>query len=275
MFVCFIAVVSFYGFRKSFIQKNMERLHAFSSVNEKRIVAVGTSLLGHATFFDQFMSEFGKEKNFDEFKYLQITKGGGFQEDFIPLMRAITEANPNIVIIESNLVLLDLDKSERLKLAIRHHKKRLRHSGSLFLRAIFGTKQEKTELRREAAIQQTKQDSVHLALRKEFSKSHFEVRDTILPKEIEVFLLRAKELKIRTIIVDIPRFRKLEEVITQLPLYKPNVYSLIQELQTKYGVTYLKFPEELGLEYYEDFSHLNQKGRERYSYWLLSCLSKL
>ncbi len=273
-FVCVVVGVSFYFFQQLFIRGNIEKIRILSTVTEKRIIALGSSLLGHATFLDESMSDFGKANGFYDFNYLRITKGGGLQEDFIPLMRSITEVKPNIVVIESNLVLLDLDKSERLKLVVRQHKKKLRHIGSQLRRYFFGVKQRNSELGLETIDQQTKQDSMRFVHKSEFIKDHFEVRDTILSKEIEDFFVCAKEKKIRVILVDIPRSEKLEEVITRVPSYDQNVPYGIHAVKRKYVVEYLKFPDQLGLEYYMDFSHFNQKGRERYSIWLLSCLSK-
>lgn len=273
-FVCVVVGFSLFLFRQSFVYSNIEKIRIFSTVTEKRIIALGSSLLGHATFPDEFMSDFGKANGFDDFKYLQITRGGGLQEDFIPFMHSITEAKPDIVVIESNLVLLDLDKSERLKLIERRHQKKLRHIGSQLIRWFFGAKQKNSQSTLKTIDQQTKQDSMFFVLRSEFTKNHFGVRDTILPKEIKDFFVRAKEKKIRVILVDIPRSERLEEVITRLPSYDQNVSYMIQALKTKYGVEYLKFPDQLGLEYYVDFAHFNQAGRERYSLWLLSCLSK-
>lgn len=272
LLVGIFTVSSFYFTNRSFIRYNKERLHAFSTVSEKRVVAIGTSLLFHGTFFDNRMSDFGKKNGFGRFSYLQITRNGGFFEDFVPLMPAITDAKPNVVVIQSNLLLLSRDKIDRLKRAIARHKKYLKYILSFPLVHFVPSKLTDTQLT-TASGDATNQNSVFFAsVTKDLRK--YEVRDITLPKDFEDFFERAREQKIKIIIIDIPRYEKVEEVITQLPENRQKLSSLIRYLKENYDIEYLEYPEKLGLEYYMDFSHFNQKGRERYSIWLLSCLSK-
>ena len=271
--VCVVAVSSFYYFQTSFIQYNTKRLHLLSSVNGKRIVGLGTSLLRRATFFDEFMSDFGRENGFDGFKFVQITKGGGLQDDFISLMQTIEETKPNVVLIESNLVFLDLVKSEKLKVKIISHRDYLKSIFLKSLRFFAGSNSWYAQPTRELPFKPVTQDSMRFVSKIKLMRK-YEVRDTTLTREFEDFLIYAREQKTKIIVVEVPRYEKLEEVVTELPKNKQKLSALIQDLKTKYGIEYLEYPEKLGLEYYVDFSHFNQKGRERYSLWLLSCLSK-
>lgn len=267
LLVCMIAAAAFFLRGRSFIVQTKEKLHLFSVLNEKRVVAIGTSLLGQATFPDHLMSDFGREKGFDEFKFFQMTKGGMFLEDIFPSLNEITDAKPDVVVIESNLLLFTLDERERLNMEIGRHKKYLRYLVLRYLLSFTGSKPRETD------FLQTRQDAAILAGKTEGLKK-YRVRDDVFPEEIEDFFALSKKQKIKIIIADVPRYEKLEEVITKLPGNNQKMTNLIQDLKIKYGIEYLEYPEKLGLEYYMDFSHFNQKGRELYSLWLLSCLSK-
>ncbi|MBL7962000.1 hypothetical protein JNL27_17330 [bacterium] len=269
-----VVVTSSFFVDRSFVRDSIERLHLFSNTGEKRIIAIGSSLLGHATFYDYFMSDFGSEKGFDEFSFLQITRGSGSLEDFAPLMHALATAKPNIVVIESNLLLLRDNKISRLNVTIRRHKKYVRKNLFLPLRYVLGSKPRKIEMTRDLPYEPTRLDPTFLKFALVDMKEH-EVRDVVLPMEMEEFIIRAREQKITVILADVPRYEMLENVIIQSPMNQQKMSVLILDLQTKYGIKYLKYPDKLGLDNYVDFYHFNQKGRERYSYWLLSCLSKL
>lgn len=273
--IVFAAVLFLYAGTKPFVEYNLERLDTFHSAKGKKIIGIGSSLLHNATFFDQFMSDFGKENGYDSIRFLRIIKYGSAIEDFVPLLDPMLNTSPDIIVIEFNMLFLLggwarppsfwNDMKKFIRFVIQHPTK-----VSDFQKAERGN----LELSMKLPDRNARQDSSVFAKRVRKMKE-FRVRNSGFPKELENFFSVSGGRKIKMVIVDVPGYTKLEEAIEEWSVNKQKMSDLQLELKIKYGIETLKFPDELGLEYYMDFSHFNQKGRERYSLWLLSCLSKL
>jgi hypothetical protein len=271
--LCIVSAVTLYLYAnaKPFTEFNKERLNTYKNTKGKKIIGLGSSLLHNATFFDRFMSDFGDKKGYDSIRFLRIIRYGGTIEDFIPLLNSILDASPEIVVIESNMLLLlgggrrepDLwnDTKHFLKFLLQHP---MRIND--FQRGGRGN----LELNMKLQAKNSRLDSIALAKRVKRMKTYY-VRNSGFPSEVDEFLIKSKKRKIRVVIVDVPAYSKVEEMIEGWPFIKQKMADLLTEVQQKYGVEYLKFPDPLGLEYYADFAHFNQAGRERYSLWLLSC----
>ncbi|MBL7961593.1 hypothetical protein JNL27_15270 [bacterium] len=276
VFVCLTFIVSFklYSDSKTFVDYNVERLDTFRTVKGKKVIGIGSSLLHNATFFDQFMSDFGEDIGYDSIRFLRIVRYGSAIEDFIPLMTPMLDASPDMIIIESNILFLLggevrrpkiwKDIAKFIRFAIKHPTRI-----PVFERAGRGN----LELNMELPFHLSQHDTL-TRVKRVMKMKAFKVRSSDFPKEVIDFFSGSTERKIKIIIIDVP-YVILEEVIQETSLIQQKTTYLRSQLQVKYGIEYLVYPDSLGLEYYVDFSHLNQKGRERYSYWLLSCLSKL
>lgn len=274
--LCIASAVTLYLYEdtKPFTEFNIERLNTFKDFKGKKIIGLGSSLLHNATFFDQFMSDFGEKKGYDSIRFLRIIKYGSTIEDFVPLLNSLLDASPEIVVIEANMLLLLgggrrepgfwSDTKQFLKFLVQH-------PGRIndFQRGGRGN----LELNMKLPGQNTRQDSMTLAKRVKRMTTYY-VRNSGFPTEVDEFFIKSKKRKIKVVIVDVPAYSKVEEMIEEWPFNKQKMADLLTDMHQKYGVEYLKFPDQLGLGYYADFAHFNQAGRERYSLWLLSCLSK-
>lgn len=257
---------------KPFIEFNSDRLAAFKDVKGKKVAGIGSSLMYNATYFDDFMSDFCLKNGYESIRFLRIVRYGSSIEDFFQLLNPILDASPDVILIESNLLFFNRGE-RRLPSAAADFKKFLkfliRYPERIndFQRGERGN----LELMMELPFQSPKQDTVE-RLQRAAKLKKMQVRNPDELKELSVFFSMCKERQIKVVIVEIPGF--LENGMAEWSLKKQKIASLCQALETEYGTEYLTFPYQFGLEYYRDFAHFNQKGRESYSRWLVKCLSE-
>jgi hypothetical protein len=239
----------------------------------KKIVAVGTSLLACATYFDDHMDEFSWNSGTGRVRFLRITRPSVSINQLAPLLENILDARPDILILERNILFYHYYPSVG-DLAARH---------SDFLRrkikgiAAMYTGPQETLNDMPVGILDRDEDLERVPFRRGALewKEYKEVRTRFTGpgryvdrKITEDFIDIAHKQNIKVILVDFPRTADADTLI--LKSDRQLIDSYTDLYKRLYGVRYLHFPEELPLEYFRDYSHLNFKGRELFSAWLLT-----
>jgi len=228
-----------------------------------RIIVIGTSLTRNAFFFDGEMEDFARKNGFTEIKFMRIVKPGATLADFTPLLDFITNAEPDAVFLESNMFVLDFNAPARNKLRSM--------IGTLlpgrkeqYLIGIEDNFASHKELPQEGVQRQTHKD---IAFFREF-RSTTRLRRFMLPDAYITFFDTLKRRGIPVVMLDLTR--SPEAASAYPPGIMDAVPQLIRRYQDTYGLQYLEFPYSLGLQYYSDFAHMNERGRTVYCRWFLS-----
>lgn len=254
------------GVKKEFVTSGPERIGAFSQSGPgaQRVIALGTSLMYFDTFFDGKMDAFARSRGYERLRFLRIARARGSFEYFSPLLESILAARPDVLIIEHDLLFYrwaadgqDLPGfiKERIKSFFGIPFK----PNHLIL--LDGNLEPGTPVMDPAGFADPEK---FIAMRP---------LATGWDGEVEDFLDRARGRGITVVLLKMPRAPLAERVLA------PEAYRGVIEARMKryraLGARELVFPEELDLSHYLDYSHLNEKGREIFSRWLVVRLEEL
>jgi len=268
---------------------NIERLDRFShggSRHPLRVVVVGPSHTLCALYFDENMEQFARQNGLSDLQFVRFVKLDGTLRDFTPVLEPIVRADPDIVFFDSNLFVFNF----------RHHAVAGQN------RRLFNKDDDSDDRKKLLALAQDaignrkgmkKKPNPNVLTSEEESFRNISMRQA--DEDFDRYRDQA-DMGIRLQTFDIPphyrafidtlRRRGTPVVLLQIPASRDaiSVYpvdllvgadALVARYQQELGLGYLEFPRRLGLEYYKDFVHMNERGRELYSRWFLSELPAL
>ncbi len=273
-------------YKRRYLQYEETRLRSFAEKTApeghgKKVMALGSSLLACATFFDRDMDAFSLRSGQAQFNFLRITRPSMSFDQLPPLLDGILAAKPDILVIERNMVFY---RPDPFILAADSYsqfvKTRIKETFFLMVHEYF-----KPELRGQTKPPNVLDSDAELD-KMPFKKGPFELqrfteeRKTIIGPEnflnrnlVEAFLARASKCGIRIVLLDVPRSPEANALIPDSD--KTLISSYADTYKKLYGVLSLNCPLNLGLEYYRDYSHLNSRGRVLYSQWLITRLGEI
>jgi len=264
----------------------LERFPARSSARAPRIVAVGTSLTMSALFFDEELARFARENGLPEVDLVRFIKLDSALEDFAPLLDPILAAEPDAVFFETRLFTLinrlDDRKARKLHFITKDDGSDDRKKLKLFFTQIFSKKAPSrkrdnpnipvSEQRLLEKLGQ-RQNQRNLWEFQDAMEERFSIRPFSVPAGYQRFYDALKQKRIAAILLDAPVSHQelaiyAKEMETEIP-------ALIRRYEEACGMRYLEYPGQRGLEYFNDFRHMNERGRDAYSRWFLSEIPKL
>ena len=244
-----------------FIVANQIRIKDFARRSENqpvRVIALGSSPLYRGTYWDQDMEAFAVTHGFEGLAFLRISRPRGTFPQFSPLLDAIFAAKPSVLIIQYDLFFLTA-------------------SGvATFPTFLYDTIGRYAGVRDSIDWNKKSRDSLPPQSKKsetDFSQYTRRLRRlaTLSPipgREIENLLSRARENNVQIIVLQMPRNAKVENLLAENEAYVP--YNAFRETIQHLGIRQLQLQEKIDLDYFYDFSHLNLKGREIFSRWLIT-----
>lgn len=270
---------------------NINRLERFSSNSSHplRVVVVGSSLSMCGLFFDEDMERLAREKGVP-LEFIRFIKLDANLTDFVPLLEPILKAEPDIVFFEANhFVLGPLGADDRDMKRLRFFAPDTGGDDRTKLRRFFQAQFDR--LKRKGPVKKKDNPNIPLSekrvlltLRQRQTQNDFEMlqeqradrtglRRFSVPDGYQAFFDALKQKHIACVMLELPHPPQWEatfprEVVTGMP-------PLIKRYEEVYGLTYLAYPETLGLEYFKDFTHLNDRGRVLCSQWFVSALPGL
>ena len=263
----------------SFIRPCSEQIAAFTARGKNRqkvcpkIVVLGTSRICSGLFFDEQMEEFARQQAFGEIRFLRLARVKGTIDHFLPLFDQIIDAKPDILFIEADSLFFSWEKGGISEI-VKEHSIYCRNCIKRGLRWVAGnheknkTTEELVGLWENNLIIPQKQDVEQFQFYSELLKKR-QCRRGFDPEEpVAAMLRRAYEKGVRIVILDLPRSELMN---TQIPAsHKRLTKELSNQLGTLCAARFIVYPGQLGLGCFADFTHLNDKGRELFSRWLLS-----
>jgi hypothetical protein len=269
---------------------NIQRLSRFYSKaapHPPRIIVVGTSLSTCALFFDEEMEQFARKNGLPDLEFVRFIKLDATLKDFVPLLGSIIAAEPDVVFFETNAFVLsrrsdDNPDSRMMRIFSQDDSSDDRKKLQLFFQAKFLGKG--LPRKKDNPNVSVSEKEVLLKLRQRQTQDDFEqfreealeplqVRPFSVPDEYLAFFNAMKQKHITAALLDLPRSRKAESAFP--PEMRKARGDMIKRYQNAYGLRYVSYPELLGLEYFQDFTHMNERGRGECSRWFLSGLPSL
>jgi len=270
--------------------KRVERFAGQQGGHPLRVVVLGISHAQCALFFDEEMEAFSRTNGFGEIQFLRFAKLDGAIADFVPVLGPISEARPDIVLIEANLLLFDFrggmdDMPQRFRF-LRSEELRDRGDDRNKLRNYFlgmlGIQQRPRQAAgpndaasdRKAYLNiRHRQSELDFSRYRDAGADRLRVRSFGAPTAFIDFFESMKRTGVPVVMLDVPRSAKANAIRSDD--INAAAQRLIRQYQDACGLRYLAYPGPLGTEYFKDFVHMNEQGRERYSRWFLSELPRV
>lgn len=271
----FILTVHLYRVFKAderrFVESASERLSSLPARDPAsahlRVVATGSSLIRRATFFDDKMSDFAARNRGARMEFVRVARSNGDITDLAPFFREVLDASPDVVLMEHESVFYT------------RRKKGFRNEYPPFLKALIKNlmKMRLVVPKEKANLLDASNDPLD-PIRPERARRM--LNDAVLSyrnramadfDEIEPFFREAREKGIRVVLVDIRRSPALEAAIG---VDRSETAAALERLGRDYGVELIE-PPGYAQEYYWDYAHLNEAGRELFSLWLVEALAGL
>lgn len=258
--------------------QRLDRLRARQQPGVPRVVVVGTSLSMSALFFDEDMEQFARDNGLPGVQFIRFTKLDASLEDYAPLLAKILDAAPDIVLFESRLFLLTHQFKEWEKKTMRFFAqedgKDARKKLKRFFEERFGAKrpQQKKENPNVAVSEKKILDSIRRRqTQNDLDNFQNAMEDKMIVREFSVPAAYAaffEELRKRGIIGALLDTPASEHETTLFAHEK--MLELTRHYQEACAIHALAYPGKLGLEYYKDFRHMNERGRDAFSRWFLA-----
>lgn len=271
-----LGLASWPGYKKwsesksDFVLENTSRLKKFAQENSedgKRVVALGNSLLFHGTLFDRDMESLARTHHVRAFSFLRIARNAGEQSHFSPLLEALWHASPDLLLIQSDLLLFVRESSvDDEDVDYRHYLKALL-SGKV-------THQRGKNLLENNKVEKVATNRGKRRLGKAVARFRkLQEKASVDLDEFKKLLAQARQNGVQIVILDVPRYFAVEQVRTEDK--NTNRLELIRMLREELHLPWLTLPGQLSADCYRDYAHMNARGREQYSRWLLLEIDQL
>jgi len=227
------------------------------------------------------MQAFAEHKGFGAITYLRLIRGAGILSDFVPVLDRVVAARPGVLLIETDSLLYDhsgewarimMDYNNFLKslvmttLGLPAGKQASPAPIASLDTALFPEDPPGKTATRPVARQGRLVHALAIPLRTPLK--HLDPTDPAIK-----MLIRANNHGIRIVLVRIPRSRDTQRLIPAEHRIREGL--IIQEARRLFDAGFIEFNGTLDDDCYRDFSHLNEKGREIFSPWLLTEIKKI
>ncbi len=255
---------------RTFFESSVRRLDTFreragGDVKSLKVLAIGSSLMGRAVYFDEQMEALAERRGFPNLVFVRITRSGADISNFTPLLSHMAQAAPDIILVESDSVFYNRHKIKNVFL----------REYIIFLRALLMANLKSGPTLPEPRVYENEFDLAWAD--KSFARPGKSLLDRAVLDwnemgftgrvKIERFFSEAAKTGARVVVVDIPRN---PEFLARIQRQETNVDK--QRLEDDYGVRSIMFDGEHRPELYSDYAHLNEKGRSVFSDWLIEKL---
>ena len=236
------------------------------------VYILGSSLTRRA--FAKFSSLDGaiKEKN-TSLKYKIVTRRKVVLGDYNNKITGLRQEKPQYLFIESNILCLDMfESSNEIEFSFYRFLKRYWSRLALAPRYISSQIWRMFEILSLPAP--SKGRKINDKYWSDYDKNarRYSVRSLHDFPEWTAFFEQAREAGIQVCILDLPRSKEAREIIPGKIFTEYR--ELIGQFEDKYGLEYIEFPYDLEQrDYFKDAAHLNRKGAQLYSTWLVDLLS--
>ena len=264
----------------SYEQFNPKRLESFAAPGSKktlRVAVIGTSLTCNAFYKDDAMERLAKDRG-RNIRFLRFTLGGGSLNEFYDLSEAVINSAADIIFFEAAIFGLAMGNDN---VTLDRYRYYLRHGGTRFLaRLPFVPKRRRSEKQNENYTDiepsltpfsgQNPEEETELYLER---ISRFRIRDFSEGKKFASLFRLAKARGKVVVMLDLSRSKKAWDM---LPAgFEGEFAQTMRHYEKDAGISYLRFPQRLPLNYFQDYAHFGAKGRRLYSEWFLANLGSL
>lgn len=242
---------------------NHRRLQEFRSAHDPRVetalrvVMLGNSRLKNATIDDALLAQLAAERGLDRIETFRLVGDWAVFRNFEPLLDEIEALDPDIYIIQLDLLADEMTVNWRTQIAYHYVRWLARGEGPF---TWFEPKGE--QLGRVCAEGQFLDMRTSLAELK--LKSDTEGYSALLARD---FVAKVATGGARVLFVSVPKSAELEE---QIPSANPDALAAARTLENRYSsIDIAVFPDALPRDHFCDVSHLGPRGTEVYSRWLI------
>lgn len=243
-----------------FYAVNSERLQKFTDAKQGlaqlSVVSIGTSLTHFATHSGYEAGAAFSSK--EVVSLLNISRASARFVDFEPLLEQILDAHPDILLVHSDLFLFERREGAMVT----------RTSIKNWLRSMTWLKVNAIE--REWRNQERRDCQDRGAVNTEEKISYLEElysEQVSLPPSFIRLASRAREKGVRVVVISLARHYSLRRDHSRA--FHTRQTALRVALEPFDGIPLWVSPDSWGSEYYCDFSHLNDNGRDKFMGWLL------
>ena len=247
-----------------FVEFNQERLDAYRNLRSDReyrglVVMFGTSALKYATNEEPDFADRVSERVGYPVDVLRIVNNWGVYGDFEPLMQAINELEPDLILLQPELLVTDRPWSRHILLEMDYLKARLRGKSSWDHR---NENPENVQFDKPCWRRPGVYDiQTQLERRAPWITVDPDGPDA---RASRAFVVAAASADIRVALVDVPRRPDLEEQANgarREAFRHPAVATTIRQIESW-------DPPSIAPELFCDISHVSPAGRDVYSSWL-------
>jgi len=275
----FLGVSYYWFFRADSSQHfNPQRLERFTCQEDEktlRVAVIGTSLTSNAFYKDEDMERFAKDRGL-QIRFLRFTLAGGQLGEFYDLSEEVINSGADIVFFEAAIFGIDLGTAD---VKLDRYRYYLRHGGTkLLARLPFVPERQRSERHNEnysaidlplTPIFGATPDKAAGQYRK--TASQFRIRNFAEGETFAALFSQAKQKGKVVVFLDLSRSKMAWDM---LPAgFEGEFVQTMRQYEKVYGISYLRFPQRLPLDYFQDFAHFNDKGRKIYSEWFLANLA--
>ncbi|MEH6466926.1 MAG: hypothetical protein V7722_04795 [Porticoccus sp.] len=239
------------------------------------VTVIGSSLVHRAFFNDETMQQKLKAAGVDS-QFVRITASSADRTRFEKALPLIADAQPRLVIVELEMLIIDRFVSKRaslmglrslqtgLSLALQWFKNTLFYEVPPRFNGNYGVERNcNKNLIGNESEQANIIDRLH---------SRFLLLSPQLPTHWQGFIASIQASGGRIIFLEMGRSSVATQGLSEN--YKQEYEQTLKELKTLYPVDLWRFPGPFPLENYCDLAHLNNLGRERFLEWFIPRLGE-
>ncbi|HKJ25228.1 MAG TPA: hypothetical protein VKB65_10430 [Myxococcota bacterium] len=258
-----------------------------------RVAAIGGSMLGRATFWDEAMEAFAKDEAGLDLDFLRVVRRGGQIDRVTPLLDPLLEAGPDVVLWHAG-GLADPDPDAALHRAYQQPGSGppveswrrafagdgiYRHQAHVFQVALgpFGeldavvNPARRVAFRREFFVCRPNLTKRRLRIHAAMDPDDYAVVPPLVRATMETFLDRAARHGVRVVFLDVPMHESLETMPAPA-MRRRVVQAEIDRFVAEGRAESWTYPERLDESDFCELRHMSEQGRDAYSTWLVGRL---
>ena len=221
--------------------------------------------------FGSFKGAIGERNT--SLKYKIVTRRRVVLGDYNTKITGLRQTKPQYLFIESNILCLDMfESSKEIEFSFYRLLKRYWSRLALAPRYISSHIWRMFEVLSLPAPSKGRKVNDKYWSDYDRNAQKYLVRSIHDFPEWTAFFEQAREAGIQVCILELPRSKEAREIIPDRIFMEYR--ELISQFEDQYGLEYIEFPYDLEQrKYFKDAAHLNKKGAELYSTWLVDLLS--
>ena len=237
--------------------KRLQKLKSIKTSSRKNIIAIGTSLTGHALYPDDKMNLLAKDIGVESINFLRYANSGRDLNYFDNLFTKMLEYKPDIVFLDASLIFYDSSNINKFKFRIKNYIKKS-------LLGINSPKRRYEEIFEEG-VDRKKVETLKGWEKGVLSSTKRETNNLSLP--LLKFIKYAKKNSIKVYIFNFSRAKEAEAIYPkELSQFEDKMALFYLQ---EYNIGYIKYPSRLSKNYFTDYAHANRAGREVISKYFL------